>query len=165
MCFVLTLIGEGDEDGETEEGALEAILQALLAGEGTDALWELLGKVHEIDDNDNSESRFKHESLGSRYEHALNEAKKYTHTRVICSFTVNPTLQYNSNIHVALVPDTVRKGDIICYVVGCNIPIVLHPVGEDYEVLGEAFAQELVNEENLRYINTDSRESEEFNIQ
>jgi hypothetical protein len=51
------------------------------------------------------------------------------------------------------------------YVVGCNIPIVLHPVGERYEVLGEAFVQELMDEENLRYINTDSRESEEFIIQ
>jgi hypothetical protein len=161
MDFVSSLSGKAGGDGEAKEEALEAIRQTLLAGEDTDALRELLHKVKKIDDNE----RFKYENLGARCEHALNEVKKYTHTRVICSFTVTPTLQYNSDIHVALVPDTVRRGDVICYVVGCNIPIVLHPVGGRYEVLGEAFVQELVDEENLRCINMNSRESEEFIIQ
>jgi hypothetical protein len=112
MDFVSSLIGKADGDGEAKEEALEAIRQTLLAGEDTDALREVLRKVKKADDNE----RFKYENLGARCEHTLNEVKKYTHTRVICSFTVTPTLRYNSDIHVALVPDTVRRGDVICYV-------------------------------------------------
>lgn len=84
---------------------------------------------------------------------------------MICLFTVLPTRQYNSDIHVALVSNIARKRDLICYIVGCKIPVVLRAVGEHYKVLGEAVVQGLVDEENLRYINTGSRESEEFIIQ
>lgn len=164
MNFALSLIGKAHDEALAIE-ALEDIIQTLLAGQDTDALWDLLRELKKVDDNENSDSRSKYNNLDARSECALNEVKMYTHSRVICSFTLPPTRRYNSDIHVALVPDTACKRDVICCVVGCKIPVVLHPVGEHYEVLGEAFVQELMDEENLRYINTGSRGSEEFIIQ
>lgn len=74
---------------------------------------------------------------------ALNRAKFSTHSRLICSYEVPPAHMSNGGIHVALVPDTARKRDIICGILGCPVHVVLRPVGEYYKVLGEAYVHEL----------------------
>lgn len=108
MNFALSLIGKAhDEALEIED--FEVIIQTLLAGRDTDALLHLLRELEEVDDNENSNSRSKYNNLDARSGGALNGVKMYTHSWVICSFTVPPTRQYNSAIHVALVPNTARK--------------------------------------------------------
>jgi hypothetical protein len=40
---------------------------------------------------------------------------------------------------VALVPGTVRRGDVICTIIGCPTPVVLRRMGAGYQVLGEGY--------------------------
>jgi hypothetical protein len=96
--------------------------------------------------------------LGAHYEHALGEVKLYTHSRLICSFTIAPTQRSNGVFHVALVPDAARKSDIICSILGCTAPVVLRQFGDYYKVLGEAY----IHEKSVRDADEGWRRLEDF---
>lgn len=49
--------------------------------------------------------------------------------------------------YMCLVPETVRKGDVAAVLYGCNFPVLLRPLGEAYQVLGECFVPGLMNGE------------------
>ncbi len=52
----------------------------------------------------------------------------------------------------ALVPSTARTKDIICYIFGCKVPVVLHHIGQHYEALGEAYVHDLMDKDTLQYM-------------
>jgi hypothetical protein len=70
-------------------------------------------------------------------------------SRLVCSFQLSrkvTTALYSSKDapatyinRVALVPRTVRRGDVICMILGCTTPVVLRKVEKRYYVLGEAY--------------------------
>jgi hypothetical protein len=70
-------------------------------------------------------------------------------SRLVCSFQLSrrvTTALYSSKEapatwinRVALVPRTVRRGDVICMILGCTTPVVLRKVEKRYYVLGEAY--------------------------
>lgn len=95
---------------------------------------------------------------------ALNRAKLSTHSRLICSYEMPPAHVSNREIHVALVPDTARKRDIICGILGCPVHVVLRPVGGYYKVLGEAYVHELDGEKAID-VNDGSWKLQDFMLQ
>jgi hypothetical protein len=56
--------------------------------------------------------------------------------------------------------DQTRKGDLIVIIFGCSTPIVIRPRGEYYEVVGEAYAQGLMDGEAMMFL-----ESGDYRIQ
>lgn len=70
-------------------------------------------------------------------------------SRSVCAFRLGRearrALSFNStpgcqSINcVALVPDTVRLGDVICTIIGCPTPVVIRRIGAGYHVLGEGY--------------------------
>jgi hypothetical protein len=70
-------------------------------------------------------------------------------SRLVCSFRLSNEANralYSSKAapaawinRIALVPLTVRQGDVICMILGCTTPVVLRKVGKHYHVMGEAY--------------------------
>jgi hypothetical protein len=48
---------------------------------------------------------------------------------------------------VGLVPEAVRRGDIVVILLGCNFPVLLRPYGEMYRVVGECYMHGLMEGE------------------
>jgi hypothetical protein len=146
VLFGHSLTGKAD-DPVSAAKAIGTTIQTMLAGRGDYAyfLYEVLGEEKT--------------PIDAPHAHALNKFKSYTHHRQICSFTVPSTQISNGGVHVALVPDSARKTDIICGIFGCNAPVVLRQIGDHYEVLGGAYIHNL---EALGHVNKGSRRLEDF---
>jgi hypothetical protein len=146
-CFLfgLSLVHDEADDIVSTINATETIIQTILAGHddghSAERLYRLALKFAQL----LFEPIHKGDEIHIDFmdELALNRAKFTTHSRLICSYKVPPAHVSNGGIHVALVPDTARKRDIICGILGCPVHVVLRPVGRYYKVLGEAYVHEL----------------------
>jgi len=80
---------------------------------------------------------------------ALREIWNNGNSRLVCSFRLGRAATrafYSSKMApaawincIALVPRTIRQGDVICAILGCSVPVVLRRRGKRYHVLGEAY--------------------------
>ena len=59
---------------------------------------------------------------------------------------IDRALSVTEKGHLALVPDTVKAGDIVA-IVGCSFPIILRPKGQGYEYIGECYLHGFMNGE------------------
>ena len=51
--------------------------------------------------------------------------------------------------HLAWVPVETRPTDRICLLAGCAIPFVVRPVGQRYELLGDCYRDDMIEEKGL----------------
>jgi hypothetical protein len=51
--------------------------------------------------------------------------------------------------HLAWVPIETRPTDRICLLAGCAVPFVVRPVGQRYELLGDCYRDDMMEEKNL----------------
>jgi hypothetical protein len=80
---------------------------------------------------------------------ALRTMQRNIRSRKVCSFQVGATvikaLQSSKTARkpwlnpLVLVPRTAHRGDIICIILGCPLPVVLRKTGDTYRIVGEAF--------------------------
>jgi hypothetical protein len=136
MCLYLGLHGM-PKDKHTVLRSVEATTRTLFAGrdDGTSYVRTLL--------------RSKRGDAEEPAELAWRTIWNNGKSRSVCSFrlssAVNRALNSSKAIpaawinRVALVPRTVREGDIICTILGCITPVVLRKVGKHYHVIGEAY--------------------------
>ena len=138
-CLALGINGL-PKDEHSVRMSIEATTRTLLAGRGG-----------EISDQDVVQMLLKSITVGVEDPEAtfLREIWNNLNSRLVCSFGLGravtralssskmaPAAQIN---RIALVPRTVRRGDAICTILGCPVPVVLRRRGEHYHVLGEAY--------------------------
>jgi hypothetical protein len=66
--------------------------------------------------------------------------------------------------YVGMAPCRARKGDIICVLLGCSIPIVLqeHEDEDSYEFVGKCYLHRFMNGEILEKVDSQRRRIERF---
>jgi hypothetical protein len=134
-CLYLGLHGM-PHDKHTLLMSVEATTRTLLAGQSDEIfdVRELLG----------SKSRDPEGAMA-----VLRKIWNNGKSRLVCSFRLSNTAKralHSSKAapaawinRVALVPRTVRQGDVICTILGCTTPVVLRKAGKHYRVMGEAY--------------------------
>lgn len=68
---------------------------------------------------------------------------------------VNRRVGVTDGGYLGAFPDSVQRGDVVCVLRGCHVPLVLRPVGEGqgegrFEVLGECYVHGIMNGEAVR---------------
>jgi hypothetical protein len=58
----------------------------------------------------------------------------------------------------------VEAGDLICVLLGCAMPMVLHPVGDHFEVRGEIYVPGIMNREAITALHAGERALREFEL-
>jgi hypothetical protein len=155
ICLHFALSLDFDADDEAACSAkFEALLETLGIGDYELPLCELLYKERK-GELDFSDFDAVHLSI-------LSEVKFFTHSRRVCSFETALAMSRTLRNRFALVPSTARKNDIICYIFGCKVPVVLHQIAEHYKVLGEAYVHEITDQNTLKYMSKRSNILKDF---
>jgi len=68
-------------------------------------------------------------------------------------------LMVTNDGHIGIAPCRARKGDIVCVLLGCSIPLVLRPRGDKktYEFIGECYLHEFMNGEAVGEVESGKR--------
>lgn len=61
-------------------------------------------------------------------------------------------------------PKTVRAGDVVCVLFGCDTPVVLRPVGNQYALVGPCYVEGLMDGEALDLVENGKAVESEFEI-
>jgi hypothetical protein len=117
--------------------SIEATTRTLLAGQA-----EQVSGINMLEDICTGD-------LEERTKTTLRDMWNIGKSRSVCAFrlgrearralSLHDTLGARSFDRIALVPDTVRVGDVICTIIGCPTPVVLRRIGTGYHVLGEGY--------------------------
>jgi hypothetical protein len=81
-------------------------------------------------------------------------------TELVSSHSVTES----SDIMIGLGPNTAKKGDKICILLGCNIPVVIRPKGDHYIFIGEAFIHGAMYGELMERLNEGKSEPQSFSL-
>ncbi|KAE8451541.1 hypothetical protein EG329_003614 [Mollisiaceae sp. DMI_Dod_QoI] len=65
---------------------------------------------------------------------------------------------------IGMAPYRVQKGDIVCVLVGCNIPMAIRQRGTGYEVIGECYLHGFMGGEALRLLEAGKLKLEDYNL-
>ena len=136
-CLALGLNG-APKDIRTKLMSAEAITRTLFAGRGGDLYDALVLMENGTGD-----------AVEGPEVSALRKIWDIGNSRLVCSFRLDYEVDkelWSSKVtstarikNIALVPRTVRQGDVICAISGCPTPVVLRERGDCYHVLGEAY--------------------------
>jgi hypothetical protein len=66
--------------------------------------------------------------------------------------------------YVGLVPKTAETGDVVCILFGCDTPVVLRPVGNDFLFVGECYVHGIMDGELIKEYEEGSIQSRKFVI-
>lgn len=59
----------------------------------------------------------------------------------------------------------IEAGDLICVLLGCAMPVVLHPVGDHFEVRGEIYVPGVMNGESMIALHSGEKTERKFKLQ
>jgi len=101
------------------------------------------------------------------------DASEYDYSEVYCCFdrtckarrlmtTSNGYLGWARDNIYGSNQDQVRKGDLIAIIFGCSMPTVIHPIGDCFQVLAEAYIQDLMEGEALSFLESEICQVQEF---
>lgn len=57
-----------------------------------------------------------------------------------------------------------KEGNKVCIILGCSMPSVLRPVGEQFEIIGEAYMYVIMYGETMKHLNLGLVELREFEL-
>ena len=60
--------------------------------------------------------------------------------------------------------DTVKEGDLICVILGCDVPLVLRPAGDQYELIGDCYMDGIMEGQGMKDIEEGRVEWETFDL-
>ena len=60
--------------------------------------------------------------------------------------------------YIGMAPFEARKGDMVCLLLGCRVPVVLRKFGEGYQLIGDVYVHGIMNGEALTQDNYDKLE-------
>jgi hypothetical protein len=58
-----------------------------------------------------------------------------------------------------------EEGDVVCVLLGCKVPLILRPVGDNFKVVGDAYVNGFMNGEALENVSDDEEGLQEFFIE
>ncbi|KAM7185483.1 hypothetical protein V8F33_012370 [Rhypophila sp. PSN 637] len=64
-------------------------------------------------------------------------------------FFKDPRTGHTGEMNIGLCPKEAEKGDVVCVILGCSVPIVLRPVDDHFVVVGEALVLDFMQGEAL----------------
>ncbi|KAK4206295.1 heterokaryon incompatibility protein-domain-containing protein [Rhypophila decipiens] len=64
-------------------------------------------------------------------------------------FFEDPRAGHTGQMNIGLCPQEAEKGDVVCVILGCPLPIVLRPVDDDFVVVGEDLVDDYMQGEAL----------------
>ncbi|PQE18727.1 Heterokaryon incompatibility protein [Rutstroemia sp. NJR-2017a BBW] len=142
-CLILGLTGM-PKDIHTTMMSIDATTQTLFAGRGG-KISDVRAEIYDV------QTLISSRTVGEEGPAltALRKIWNIGNSRLVCSFKLGRAATralYSSKEapaawinRIALVPRTTLRGDAICMIMGCPLPVVLRRKGKRYRVLGEAY--------------------------
>ncbi|MCJ1368621.1 hypothetical protein MMC16_007765 [Acarospora aff. strigata] len=72
--------------------------------------------------------------------------------RRLVSVQVGRRLLTTAEGYIGLASEMAQRGDIICILLGCSVPVALRPVGEHYKLVGECYIHGLMEGEAMKWL-------------
>lgn len=60
--------------------------------------------------------------------------------------------------------NTIKRGDLICVILGCDVPLVLRPVGDQYELIGDCYMDGIMEGQAMKDVEEGRIEWETFDL-
>lgn len=73
-------------------------------------------------------------------------------------------LFWASNKKIVRVWESARNGDIICIMFGCDVPLVLRPVRDHYELIGDCYMDGIMEGQAMKDLEEHRVELETFDL-
>jgi hypothetical protein len=70
-----------------------------------------------------------------------------------------PSFFFTSGNYIGLGPNCAEKGDVLCIVLGCPVPILIRPDVDDYRLVGPCYVYGLMDGEAVRDLKSEDRSS------
>lgn len=75
-----------------------------------------------------------------------------------------PRIILTHNGYIGRSRRTVQKGDLVCLILGCATPMVLRPVGKNFEVVGEIYMEGMMHGEAMAIVEEEEMILQEFEL-
>jgi hypothetical protein len=70
----------------------------------------------------------------------------------------------SSDLMIGLGPNTTQKGDKVCILLGCHVPVIIRPEGDHYIFIGEAYIHGVMYGELFERLNISKSEPRSFSL-
>ena len=60
--------------------------------------------------------------------------------------------------------ESIKPGDHVCVILGCDVPLVLRPVGDYYELIGDCYIDGIIEGEAMKDLEDRKIELETFRL-
>jgi hypothetical protein len=108
--------------------------------------------------------------LGGKEDREMGENPSWLRDRAMFLFVPIPSTvdegRTNTNIPlskcIGLGPASIQEGDIVTVLAGCKAPVILRPIGKNYEVVGDAYIDIFMDGEAMEGFSGDYDELESF---